>query len=286
MKIAQSVKNMTGPTWDRPLVKIALKILDPFDYIVRVFKKIPDMPRLSLRVRSNGIRGQFGGGKFDLEGAELLDVMKQYVPLNATDTVLEVGCGVGRTARHMQNYLTTGAYIGMDIEPVSVDTAKKLFGVNDRFRVEHMDIQNGLYNPNGKYTASVYEFPYEDNSFDLVFHFSVFTHMLEPDVKRYISEVGRILKPGGCHCFSTFLIGIHPSLDNQMFSHQKQSASVQSLDAPEVAVGYTKEFFDAVSLESGMVPTENVLYGKWRQSEGLYSDRVFQQDILFYEKET
>ena len=49
-------------------------------------------------------------------------------------------------------------------------------------------------------------FPCADNSFDLVFLTSVFTHMFAGDVENYLSEISRVLKPGGKCLITWFLL--------------------------------------------------------------------------------
>jgi SAM-dependent methyltransferase len=56
--------------------------------------------------------------------------------------------------------------------------------------------------------GSVYELPYEDRSFDLVFSFSVFEHL--HDYPKALREVARVLRPGG-----VFLLGM-PSVNPMM----------------------------------------------------------------------
>ena len=69
-----------------------------------------------------------------------------------------------------------------------------------------VDIQNGAYNPTGKYKSSHFHFPYPDGSFDVVFLASLFTHMLPSDVKHYLHEIVRVLKPGGRSLITFFLL--------------------------------------------------------------------------------
>jgi ubiquinone/menaquinone biosynthesis C-methylase UbiE len=40
-------------------------------------------------------------------------------------------------------------------------------------------------------------FPFEKESFDLVFMRSVFTQMPAPDLERYVKEISRVLAPDG-----------------------------------------------------------------------------------------
>ena len=85
---------------------------------------------------------------------------------------------------------------------------------------------NALYNPKGKYQSLEFVFPYPDASFDVVFLTSVFTHMFPPDVKHYLDEISRVLKPGG-RCLSSYFLMNEESLalsaagkGNRQFKHE------------------------------------------------------------------
>lgn len=53
--------------------------------------------------------------------------------------------------------------------------------------------------------ADSFKFPYTSSFFDIVFLFSVFTHMDKSEIGNYLSEIFRVLKPGG-RCLCTFFI--------------------------------------------------------------------------------
>ena len=67
-----------------------------------------------------------------------------------------------------------------------------------------MPLFNDLYNT-AKIKATEFEFPYPDDHFDVVFSFSVFTHMGVDEIAHYLKETRRVLKPGG-KCLSTFFV--------------------------------------------------------------------------------
>lgn len=61
---------------------------------------------------------------------------------------------------------------------------------------------------------AAFTFPYQNEFFDLVISISVFTHMQEAGVKRYMSEIFRVLQPGR-DCFCTFFL-ITPESDTYL----------------------------------------------------------------------
>ncbi len=60
-----------------------------------------------------------------------------------------------------------------------------------------IDVQNGAYTPKGNTIRPTSVFPYSDGSFDTAFLASVFRDMLPKDVRHYLYETARVLKPGG-----------------------------------------------------------------------------------------
>ncbi|MFA6416203.1 MAG: class I SAM-dependent methyltransferase [Candidatus Paceibacterota bacterium] len=73
-----------------------------------------------------------------------------------------------------------------------------------------VDIKPG---PGVDVVASVYDLPFEDNSFDIVLCLVVIEHLKEPS--RAIAEMERVLKPGGMILVSVpFLLPIHDAPDD------------------------------------------------------------------------
>jgi len=91
-----------------------------------------------------------------------------------------VGCGSGRLAKPLSEYLT-GKYLGFDVVPQLVDYARKLVRRPDwRFQMAQ-----GLTIPEAEEQA------------DMVCFFSVLTHLLHEESFVYLREAKRVLKPGG-----------------------------------------------------------------------------------------
>ena len=53
------------------------------------------------------------------------------------------------------------------------------------------------YNPDGVIKVQEFIFPCQDESVDITFAASVFTHLLENDCIKYLEETSRVLKDGG-----------------------------------------------------------------------------------------
>ncbi len=114
--------------------------------------------------------------------------------------ILEPGCGPGRNARALGPLLDpdSGGYRGFDVSESAITWCKEsLTPLFPNVQFIYADIYNGYYNPTGAIAPKDYHFPYEDESFDIVFLPSVFTHMTRSGFERYLSEIYRVTKPGG-----------------------------------------------------------------------------------------
>jgi len=124
------------------------------------------------------------GGEFDAMGVlerELLIAQG----LRPDSDVVDVGCGSGRLALPLSEYLT-GSYLGTDVVPDLLDYARKI-----------VDRPDWRFEP-----AVELSIPAADASADVVCFFSVFTHLLHEESYRYLEEARRVLRPGGKVVFS------------------------------------------------------------------------------------
>jgi SAM-dependent methyltransferase len=148
-----------------------------------------------------------GSGDFKQQGIRLMNQLIKHGGLQPNHRVLDVGSGIGRLAIPLTQYLSAdGVYQGFDIVKTGVDwCTKNISSRYPNFEFKHIDLVNDLYNLETKDEAKNFVFPYPDKSVDLVFLFSVFSHMIEPDVANYLKEIARVLKPGG-KCVATFFV--------------------------------------------------------------------------------
>jgi SAM-dependent methyltransferase len=101
------------------------------------------------------------------------------------DAILDWGCGCGRILRHWSDLPRTRVF-GCDINPVMVEWCTTNLGFTD---VTVNDISPPM--------------AYADSTFDLVYAFSVFTHLTEDQQNSWMRECLRVLKPEGYLLMST-----------------------------------------------------------------------------------
>jgi len=119
------------------------------------------------------------GGDFEGLGLLLRNTVVHH-GLRPNDYLIDVGCGSGRLAKPLAEYLN-GRYLGIDVVPELIDYARRIVSRPDwRF-----EIAQGL------------KIPEQDESADMVCFFSVLTHLLHEESFVYLREAKRVLKPGG-----------------------------------------------------------------------------------------
>lgn len=110
-----------------------------------------------------------------------LEFLAQTDLLRPEDKILEIGCGIGTVVHELSK--KGHNIIGIDISGEAIEYGRKKYGSLC------LEVQ------------AAETLPYEDESFDVVMSFDVFEHIKEIDT--HISEVRRVLRPGGYYLFQT-----------------------------------------------------------------------------------
>ena len=108
------------------------------------------------------------------------------LPMKAGDKVLELGSGLGLLGKAVKD---------------EVDGDLEYFGIELAFNSAESSLSHGLIESQ----ASTVDLPYPKDTFDKVISTDVLEHI--PDANHVISEIQRVLKPGG----SAFLVIADPS---------------------------------------------------------------------------
>jgi SAM-dependent methyltransferase len=274
-----------GVSWQNKYIRPFILALDTPDWVIRQAKGRDYLPRYSIRVRSDGVTGQLGGGRFDYFGGFTAQLLSDLVSLEPTAQVLEIGCGSGRTALALTKILEKGRYMGVDIDAPSIEACQNNKLLQDSgFAFQHIDVHNAMYNAQGQSSSTSYQFPFEEESVDVIFLISVFTHMLPKEVDHYIHEISRMLKPGGKCFLSTFIMdyGYEGKIVSFPYAHEHYRLHLETL--PEKAVGYSKGFFEESFTAANML-FYNQAFGNWRSFAIKEPITEFGQDVLVFEKE-
>jgi ubiquinone/menaquinone biosynthesis C-methylase UbiE len=119
--------------------------------------------------------------------SKLTDWGLSHVSVKGSDTILDVGCGGGKTLSKLAQLANEGKVFGLDYSDASLAVARKL----NECQIEQgrVEIHEG----------SVSKLPFQTGTFSLVT--AVETHFWWSDIPAGMSEILRVLKPDG-----TFLI--------------------------------------------------------------------------------
>lgn len=110
---------------------------------------------------------------------ELKEIIDSYVHVNKK-TIIEVGCETGVSSLILSNEFDKTL---LDLNPQAIELAKKLFysyGMAGNFIV-----------------ADMFDMPFEDGSFDIVFNAGVVEHFKKSELRRAFREYSRILASDG-----------------------------------------------------------------------------------------
>jgi SAM-dependent methyltransferase len=200
---------------------------------------------------------------------------KQGMPNDAK--LLDVGSGYGRLAIGLVSSGYTGEYLGFDILRPHVRWCRQnlMPFTDNRLRFRLLDIRNSRYNPNGQIMAPEARFPAGNNSHDWAAVFSVFTHMYEADIRRYLSELERVMKPGGRVVATWFLfdeerLALATSPDTARFPMNNEINAVTRFTDPIDplhAISYEQTHAVSMATDSGL-EVEKVVRGHWCQDGG------------------
>lgn len=133
--------------------------------------------------------------------------------------VLDFGCGSGRVITNLMTAAPETTFFGTDIDPELVNWCEhNLSGVKWNIN-QHMPPLN-----------------YSDNSFDLIYAISVFTHLNEHMQIAWLEELRRVAKPG-----ATLLLSVHGDfLAKQSRSYDSEKLATYGFEFVDGAHGSLK----------------------------------------------
>jgi SAM-dependent methyltransferase len=152
--------------------------LDSYDSVVEgLLREAPLELAMARAVGSSSM------GDFVNTGDIQVEVLRHH-GLSEGMRAYDLGCGSGRTAQALERAGWRGEFAGADINARMVDyfnmTCQRLrAAVNKRLTI---------LAPNA--------------SLDMVYHWSVFTHIFPEECFVYMKDISRALRPGGRHIFS------------------------------------------------------------------------------------
>ena len=133
--------------------------------------------------RPTGLLGRFLLWRMNSRHSKLTDWGLVNISMEKHHTILDVGCGGGRTISKLAATATQGKVYGIDYSEESVAASKR---TNARWiDMGRVEVRHG----------SVSQLPFPDGMFDLVT--AVETHLSWPNLPEGMREIFRVLKDGG-----------------------------------------------------------------------------------------
>jgi len=144
--------------------------------------KMPGFPDAEIQ---QVMVGSAGAQTLSGEGRIFYGIVKKYastfkVPIMPDTTILDFGCGFGRMIRFYFKDIYEENIYGTDVTPSFVDICKET-------------LHYGSYSVNNPLPPT----HYADDSFDIIYAYSVFSHLASEVAELWIKELSRILKPNG-----------------------------------------------------------------------------------------
>jgi SAM-dependent methyltransferase len=127
--------------------------------------------------------GRFFAWRMNQSHSGLTDWGLEHVVIEPAATILDVGCGGGRTVQKLAALAPHGQVVGVDYAAGSVEQSRVTNAA--LIQAGRVEVRQ----------ASVSRLPFADASFDLVT--AVETHYYWPDLPGDLREILRVLKPGG-----------------------------------------------------------------------------------------
>ena len=204
--------------------------------------------------------------------AEHFECYRQWMPIEPSSHVLEIGCGIGRDAMALTDIISSaGSYVGLDVTRPSIEWCQsEITSRFSNFNFHHLDINSAMYNPEGVVRAESLTFPLGDRSVDRVVLHSVFTHMFREPIAHYLREIRRCLTDTGLVMASFFLVddsesGSAPSHGPLQFQHHHPEATrINDPAHPEAAVAFSLSRVEEMARLANMRIID-VHRGRWRE---------------------
>jgi SAM-dependent methyltransferase len=228
-----------------------------------------------------------GDGDFLTIGCEFVRHFVELGGLRPQHRVLEIGCGIGRMAVPLTQFLEppAGRYAGFDVVAGGIDwCSANITSRYPNFEFRHLDFRNQLYNPAGSLGVDLGRLPFPSGGIDFLFMTSVVTHIDAGYATFYLGEAARLLRPGGILFLTAFLLD---EFNYRCVTAQRSRpgffiegdgpAYIADKAQPMAAVAFDADWFLGVARARGLVLQRPIAFGHWsgRTAENFQDICVF-----------
>jgi len=208
---------------------------------------------------------------FNTIGLQYKNLLIEHARLTPKSTILDIGCGTGRLAHSLKDFIEPKKYVGLDNNARYLTMARQL---NPLYQFDHIDVQHDEYNPGGILDPNMVELPYSNKSFDVVCVLGLFNHFRAKWVANYIRQAARVLKPKGIF-FGTFILLNRSSMEHIesgnskkpfAFNNREGDGWYESHSRPLLNVALPELPIRRVFIKSNLMIKEPIRYGQWCKS--------------------
>ena len=185
---------------------------------------IPKLPPDSVQLHFNGSAGRAQPTEWvcNLSADKGCNSCVGTAVCTPESPVLDFGCGWGRVVRFFLKDVRAENLFGVDIARIGIEACNSTLRGNFKFISGHSPL----------------DFP--DGSLDVIYAWSVFSHLPEALHIEWLNEFSRVVRPGGLLIVSTlprsFINEIKRIRAEGKFAHPWQRAAAESFDDLDVAL--------------------------------------------------
>lgn len=204
------------------------------------------------QINGHSLSEVVGGGDPELVAHEVVTVIEKYAKLNSDDSVLDVGCGCGRIAAALTQYLGgNGHYVGIDIVPGLIHFARNFITPRyPHFNFLLLNESNKTYDSwrqtGGETGISKLTEAVSGQSIDLAIAVSLFTHLDYAAAVTMLTSIHHVLKSDGRVFMTVFVLdpnalgSIEGGRSAFSFKHRTATGMLyaERSDDPTFAVAY------------------------------------------------
>ncbi len=229
-----------------------LWLAGPLDAGQRLVRGRRHLPPLWLRRHAGPVR------KFESSAREMAAWIERLGLVQASDRVLDIGCGPGSMAAEFSRILgPEGTYLGVDVHTPSLRWCKRRFQRDPRMRFALAAIASPYGSPRSRTSIADYRLPLREREAEFILAKSLFTHLLESEARHYLSEIRRVLRPGRGALITAFLFGKESQADPSFralfpVSDARGQVRFKSKARPRAAVAFERSHLTGIVEEAGL----------------------------------
>jgi len=177
----------------------------------------------------------------------------RHCGLKLESRVLEIGCGRGRLPIGILSTVGDIArYSAVDVHKASIEWCNRYINMeHPAFTFAHIDVANPRYNKAGGQRQAELQLPFSALSFDIIYLFSVFSHLTTEDIEAYCREFQRLLHPAGKIFLTAFVEENVPDMTVNPKNYRGGGWK-----GPLHCVRYSREFIERIYAKYGFVIDE------------------------------